>query len=91
MLAAALMQKKVPGNSPLAALANGIQTGMAPDPWSMQGSQESIWSNIGDFLAGRARKGKMDKMAPGDMKSWATPDMADLSSSMSDPYGGGVY
>lgn len=67
MLAAYLMKQRQ-AQSPMGMFAQNFQAGIGPN------GGEDVWGMIGDFLNGRARKGKLDKMNPGEAKSWSAPD-----------------
>lgn len=88
MLAAYLMQQRQQ-QSPLGALAAGINAGMGPtDPYGMAQNSGApagaLWGVIGDFLTGNRRKKPYDKMDPGMPKDPAD-DSGNLASSL------GVY
>lgn len=83
-----LMNGQMPRRkSPMEMFAQNFTAGL-PAQGQMGGG---IWEEIGDFLNGRARKGKMTKMDQGEGKSWFNPMDSETSTSIADPYGGGVF
>lgn len=69
--------------SPMGAFAQNFSAGMAPDPMSGGMGGGDMWGMIGDFLNGRARKSKYDKLNGGEAKSGVAPDdVANLADSV---------
>lgn len=75
-----LMNPQARRPSPMQAFSQNFNAGMMA-PGAAGGV--SIWDEIGDFLNGRARKSKADKLTTGDAKSWMPADEnTDLNSSV---------